>query len=302
MRKKWLLSIMGIFLAFTLAGCGSKTVATTSGGNISQQDYYNEMKKSSSGKQTLQQMILDKVMEKQYGSKVSKDKVDKQYNSYKKQYGSSFSSVLSQNDMTKASFKKNLRSNLLLEEAVKDNVKITNADLKKQWKTYQPKVTVQHILVAKKSTATDVINELNKDNSEKNFKALAKKYSTDTDTKNDAGKLPAFDSTDTSLDSSFKTAAFKLKTNEYTKTPVKSQYGYHVIRMINHPAKGTMKEHEATLKAQIYSKDMSNNTVLKNVISKVLKKGNVQIKDNDLKDVLSGYVGKSSTTTSSTSN
>ena len=43
------------------------------------------------------------------------------------------------------------------------------------------------------------------------------------------------------LDSSFKTAAFKLKTGEITTTPVKTQYGYHVIKMIKHPAKGTLK-------------------------------------------------------------
>lgn len=299
MRKKWLLPIMGVFLAFGLAGCG-KTVATTAGGSISQQDYYNEMKKSDSGKQTLQQMILDKVMEKQYGKKVSKAEVTKQFNSYKSQYGSSFKSVLSQNSMTESSFKKNLRSNLLLKEAVKDHDTITQKKLKKQWKSYEPKVTVQHILVAKKDTAQTVVDSLKKDPSEKNFKALAKKYSTDTSTKKDAGKLPAFDSTDTSLDSAFKKAAFKLKSGQYTTTPVKSQYGYHVIRMINNPGKGQMKDHTATLKSQIWDADMSNNTVLHNVISKVLKKGNVQIKDDDLKNVLSDYTGKGSSTSAAT--
>ncbi|MFD1317832.1 peptidylprolyl isomerase PrsA [Loigolactobacillus zhaoyuanensis] len=301
MRKKWLLSIVGVLLAVTLAGCGNKTVATTSGGNVTEDDYYNEMKTSSSGKQVLQQLILNKVLEKEYGDKVSKAKVTKQYNSYKSQYGSSFSSVLSQNDMTASSFKQNLRSNLLLEQAVKDNVKITDAQLKKQWKSYQPKVTVQHILVAKQDTADTIIAELKKDNSAANFKKLAKKYSTDTSTKSDAGKLPAFDSTDTSLDSTFKKAAFKLKTDEYTTTPVKTQYGYHVIRMIKNPGKGSMKSHEATLKSQIYTADMQDSTVLHNVIVKVLKKGNVQIKDDDLKDVLSGYTKATKASSSSAS-
>src|SRR5699024_11657387 len=56
------------------------------------------------------------------------------------------------------------------------------------------------------------------------------------------GKLSAFDSTDTSLDSTFKKAAFKLKTGEYTATPVKTQYGYHVILMLKNPGKGTRSE------------------------------------------------------------
>ena len=92
MKKKWLVAISGIVLTFGLAAC-SKTVATTSGGKITESEYYSSMKKTSSGKQVLQQMILNKVLEKEYGSKVSDKKVNEQYNTYKKQYGSSFDYV-----------------------------------------------------------------------------------------------------------------------------------------------------------------------------------------------------------------
>ena len=78
--KKVLLGFASIAMAFTLAACGSKTVATTSGGKITQDEYYSSLKDTSNGKQVLQEMIVNKVLEKQYGDKVTKKVVDKQYN------------------------------------------------------------------------------------------------------------------------------------------------------------------------------------------------------------------------------
>lgn len=292
-----------------LAACGSKAVATTSGGKITESAYYSSLKGTSSGKQVLQQMILNKVLEKQYGSKVSKSAVTKEYNSYKSQYGSSFSSVLSQNGMTTSQLKDEIRSNLLLKAAVKDHTTITTKDINKQWKKYQPKVQTAEILVSKKATAQSIIDQLNSASSAdrwKTFKKLAKSKSTDTTNKSTGGKVSAFDNTDSSLDSSYKKAAFALKTNEYTTSPVKTSSGYQVIYMIKNPGKGTKSQHIADLKEQIIETDMSNSTVLHNVVSKVLKKGNVSIKDNDLKNILDDYLTSSSsssttTTTSSSS-
>lgn len=288
--KKVLIGLASIAMAFTLAACGNKTVATTSGGKITQDEYYSSLKDTSSGKQVLQEMIVNKVLEKQYGDKVSKKTVTKQYNSYKDQYGSSFKSVLSSNGMTASGLKTQIRSNLLLKEAVKDLDKISNADLKKEWKSYQPKVTVAQILVSKKATAEKVIDQL-KDG--KSFSDLAKKYSTDSSSKNNGGKISAFDDTNTTLDSDFKTAAFKLDEGKYTTTPVKTEYGYQVIKMLKKPAKGNMSDHTKELKERIWTDDMSSSTKLRSVITKVLKKGNVTIKDNDLKDVLDDYLGSS---------
>lgn len=294
--KKWFIALAGVMLSLTLAACGSKTVATTSGGKITESQFYSSLKNTSSGKQVLQQMILNKVLEKQYGDSVKKSEVTKQYNAYKKQYGSSFSSVLSQSGMTASQLREQIRSNLLLKEAVKDNTTVTDAQLKKQFKSYEPKVTVSHILVSKKSTAENVIKQLK---AGKSFASLAKKYSTDSQTKKKGGKLDAFDNTDTSLDSSFKKAAFKLKTGQYTTTPVKTSYGYHVIKMDNNPGKGTYKQHEKELKAQIYDNRMNDSSTLKSVVSKVLKKGNVSIKDSQLQNVLADYLTTSSSKKSS---
>lgn len=283
-------------VALSTAACSNSgnnaTVASYKGGKITQQQYYDEMKKSQAGKSALANMIINRALEQQYGKYVSSKKVDKKYSNYKKQYGSQFSAVLQQNGMTASTFKQNLKTNLLSEAALKHINKISKKQEQQSWKNYQPKVTVQHILVAKKSTAESIIKQL-KDG--KSFKSLAKKYSLDTATKNKAGKLPAFDSTDNTLDSAFKTAAFKLKTGEVTESPVKSQSGYHVIKMISHPAKGKFADHKKAIDDEIYASMAQDQAVMKDVIATVLKNAGVSIKDNDLKDVLSAYVSTGAT-------
>ncbi len=295
--KKLLVATLGVLTTFSLAAC-SKTVATTSGGKITEQEYYDKMKETQSGKQVLQQMILDKVLEKDYGNKVSKSDVNKQYDKLKDEYGSSFSQALEQNSLTPSSLKEQIRSNLLLRQAVIANTKITNKMLKEQWKSYEPNITVAHILVSKESEANDVINKLKEDGSYDNFKKLAKEYSTDSSTKDDGGKLPSFNNTDTQLDSSFKKAAFKLKPGQFTETPVKTSYGYQVIYCIKNPGKGKMSDHIKELKSQIIDEKMNDSTALQKIVSKILKNGDVSIKDKDLENVLANYTSTNSTVNS----
>lgn len=285
-------------LALTTAACSQdKTVASYKGGKITQQDYYNKMKESQAGKSTLASMIIENTLEQQYGKKVSQKQVDRQYNTAKKQYGAQFEAILQQNGMTASSYKDSLKTQLLSEAALKDTKKISKKQEEKAYKSYQPKITVEHILVAKKETAQNIINQLNKGAS---FKQLAAKNSTDTATKNKSGKLPAFDSDESNLDASFKKAAFKLKKpGQVTQTPVKSQYGYHVIKLIKKQKKQPLSNPAMKKKIdnKIYQKMLQDQSTMQSVISTVLKKADVSIKDNDLKDVLAQYMSNSKTAT-----
>lgn len=287
-----------------LAACGNKAVATTSGGKITQDEYYSSMKSTSQGKAVLQQMILDKVLQKQYGKEVSKADVNKEYNSYKSQYGSSFSAVLEQQGLTEKSFKDQIKSRLLLQAAVRHYSTFSNSAINKQWKKYEPKVQTAEILVGSEDDANDIINQLNSasGNKYKKFKKLAKSKSTDSSNKSTGGIVPAFDNTSTSVDSAYKKAAFKLKTGEYTKEPVKTDNGYQVIYMVKHPAKGAKSAHISDLKTQIVEQNMNNQSFMEKVISKVLKKGNVSIKDKDLQNILSQYLNPSANSGATTSN
>lgn len=302
--KKLLAIIAGIAVMMPLAACGNKAVATTSGGKITQDEYYSSMKSTSQGKAVLQQMILDKVLQKQYGKEVSKADVNKEYNSYKSQYGSSFSAVLEQQGLTEKSFKDQIKSRLLLQAAVRHYSTFSNSAINKQWKKYEPKVQTAEILVGSEDDANDIINQLNSasGNKYKKFKKLAKSKSTDSSNKSTGGIVPAFDNTSTSVDSAYKKAAFKLKTGEYTKEPVKTDNGYQVIYMVKHPAKGAKSAHISDLKTQIVEQNMNNQSFMEKVISKVLKKGNVSIKDKDLQNILSQYLNPSANSGATTAN
>ena len=288
-QKKWAVGAAGILMSLSLVACGQndKTVVTTNGGKITQEQYYNKMKQTQQGKQELQQMILNKVLEHKYGDKVKKSEVNNQLKQYKSQYGSEFSAMLQQQGMTESQLKGSIRDNLLLKQAVLAKTSFTDKDLQKQFKSYEPKVTVKAITVKDKDTAQTVISELQNG---KKFDTLAKKYSTDDTTKNKGGLLPPFDNTSTSVDSKVKKAAFSLKNGQYTTEPVKTGAGYEVIEMVKHPSKGSWKDHKSELKDQLATSRMNNSTTLHNVVSKVLKDGDVHIEDKSLSNILSGYV------------
>ena len=104
-------------------------------------------------------------------------------------------------------------------------------------------------------------------------------------------ELAPFNQENKNLDSTFKNAAYKLKNGEYTSTPVKVTNGYEIIKMISHPAKGSFENNRAELTNNLYTKWAANSTVMRNVISQVLKDQNVKITDKDLKSALDQYKG-----------
>lgn len=301
--KKVILGATAVAGAMLLAACGDKTIATINGGDkITQEQYYSSMKGSASGKQVLSTMIINNSLKAQFGDKLSNKEVNKEYDAYKKEYGSQFSQQLSASGLTAESFKDNIRSQKLLGLAMNKYYPVTKKELDKQFENYQPKVTVRYILLKNsddgKKDATKVVDELNKaDDKQSAFINLAKKYSTDPSTADKGGLYTPFDNTDTNTDGEFKKAAFKLKKGEYTKEPVFSkQFGYFVIYMKsdnNKPSKMT-SEIKKELEKQINATNMGDQTKVSNVIKKVIKKADPQIKDNDLKNVLDVYLNPSS--------
>jgi peptidyl-prolyl cis-trans isomerase C len=84
-------------------------------------------------------------------------------------------------------------------------------------------VDARHILVKTQAEAEAIIDQLNHG---ANFAALAEKDSIDPGAKN-GGELGWF--TKDQMVPSFADAAFALQPGQYTKTPVQSQFGWHVI-------------------------------------------------------------------------
>lgn len=90
----------------------------------------------------------------------------------------------------------------------------------------EEEVNARHILVKTEEEATAIIVAL-KDNGD--FAALAKEKSTDTGSGANGGELGWFRKAD--MVGEFAEAAFKLKKGEISETPVKTQFGFHVIKL-----------------------------------------------------------------------
>jgi peptidyl-prolyl cis-trans isomerase C len=92
-------------------------------------------------------------------------------------------------------------------------------------KAGQDEVHARHILVKTEAEAKSIISEL--DNGA-DFAALAKKYSTDSGA-GSGGDLGYFGRGN--MVKEFADAAFALPQGQYTKTPVKTEFGWHVIKV-----------------------------------------------------------------------
>ena len=90
----------------------------------------------------------------------------------------------------------------------------------------EEEVHARHILVSTEDEAKALIAELKKGAA---FDKLAKEKSTDKASGAEGGDLGWFKKSD--MVKEFADAAFNLKKGELTETPVKTQFGYHVIKV-----------------------------------------------------------------------
>ncbi|KKD44093.1 peptidylprolyl isomerase [Listeria seeligeri] len=285
--KKIMISLITATLLI-LAGCGSSAVVKTDAGNITQDDLYEAMK-TTYGNEVVQQLTFEKILEDKYT--VTEKEVNAEYKKYEEQYGDSFESTLASSNLTKTSFKENIKYNLLVQKATEANMDVSDSTLKKYYKTWQPDITVRHILVDDEATAKEVQTKLK--NGEK-FTDLAKEYSTDTATSTNGGLLDPFGTGE--MDEAFEKAAYALEKTDDVSGIVKTSYGYHLIQLVKKTDKTTYAKDKAKVKeAYIQSQLTSENMTA--ALKKELKAANIDIKDSDLKDAFSDYTSTESTST-----
>jgi peptidyl-prolyl cis-trans isomerase C len=121
-----------------------------------------------------------------------------------------------------------------------------------QQKPAQDEVHARHILVKTEAEANSIIDQLNKG---ADFATLAKKYSTDPGAAS-GGDLGYFTRND--MVPAFAAAAFALKPGQYTKTPVKTEFGWHVILVLDRRTKPPPSFDEAR---QQLSRDLARDVV-----------------------------------------
>ena len=126
------------------------------------------------------------------------------------------------------------RRNLLINALFKDEAKThppSEAEMRKEYDQARAQIGdkeyhARHILVPTEAEAKSLIAKLK---GGAKFEDLAKKYSKDTGSASHGGDLDW--AAPSSYVPEFSAAMVKLKKGEFTTEPVKSQYGYHIIKL-----------------------------------------------------------------------
>jgi peptidyl-prolyl cis-trans isomerase C len=127
------------------------------------------------------------------------------------------------------SAKQSVLARIYVEKYIK-TIQISDAELQAEFNKMNTgnegkQYKARHILVEKEGDAKKIIAQLKKD--PKAFSALAKAKSTDKGSAINGGDLGFFDPQ--SMVPEFSAAVMQLQKGKFTTTPVKSQFGYHVI-------------------------------------------------------------------------
>jgi foldase protein PrsA len=196
---------------------------------------------------------------------VSDADVEKALNTIKKQYFSDtktkkfdqkkYTAALKAQNTTDARVRDQLKQKLLADKItakLTKSVTVTNAAIAAYYAKNKSQFAVpaerhvRHILVKTKAQADKLYQQLK--TSDKDFAALAKKYSTDTTSAVNGGDLKMIQKGQTVP--TFDAVAFKEPVDTVS-APVKSTYGYHLIEALGPVTPATTRKLDATLKASI---------------------------------------------------
>ena len=137
-----------------------------------------------------------------------------------------------------------------------------------------------------KATAEEVIKKL-KDGEK--FEELAKKYSTDTATAKNGGDLGFFSHGD--MVTEFDKAAYALKKGEYTKEPIKTTYGYHIILKVDEKEKPKLEKVKSTILETLAKEKLQNDaTLYYDALDGIRKDAGLKFEDSKLKKLYGKYV------------
>lgn len=174
----------------------------------------------------------------------------------------------------------NLYQKKLYDSVKLDNAKIKAAYDKNKSQFVQPAtVQARHILVQNEADAKSIINQLKSlkgDALKTKFSEIAQEKSIDTNSAQQGGALPEFGEGE--MVKPFADAAFSLKKGEITKTPVKTEFGYHVILKENAQAKKQLSFNEVKPKLENDYKMAEMQKLLAQKVQELSSKAKIEFK------------------------
>lgn len=309
--KKTLLTLGVFALAFTLVGCGKtptlkngeEIVAEVNGKKFTAEDLYEKLK-SQGGESTLVNMIdsfiLNEEVETDEDAKTYAESQIESYKSSYESYGKDFGEALTEagykdEDAFKESLIVEYKKQKITEDYIKEH--ITDAEIEKYYEdSIFGDIEAKHILIS--PDVTDDMTDEQKEEAEKKakeeaekiikkldkgekFEDLAKEFSDDKGTAKNGGKLTVKYG---EVVDEFWDATNKLKDKKYTKEPVKSEYGYHIIYRISGKNKPELKNVKEEIIEKLVDEKMKNDqTIQAEALIELRKKYDLKINDKDIK-------------------
>lgn len=223
--NKSIISFFAGLSMFASALSASSVYATVNGDQITNEDVSMVLRNPNISFETLPKESKNRLLNQLIDRKLLSQEAFKSSIKDSKEYKKALESI-----------KSNLAFELWMQKKIK-NIKITKNEKlsfykenKDKFKS-EDKLTASHILLKDEKTAKEVISILNKvKNKKAKFIELAKSKSTGPTGAN-GGSLGEFSAKQ--MVPAFSKAAMNLKIGSYTKSPVKTQFGYHVIYLEN---------------------------------------------------------------------
>ena len=313
MKKLVKVTVGAIAICLLVTGCGNNaelknnhTIVKTDEGSIKADTLYEKLR-DKYGIAMLVDLIDHQLFDEKYKTdNEEKETIDSQIEQMKSQYNNdqdAFEAAITQylgvededelRDMLSLEYKRNL--------AIEDYVKksITDDEIQKYYDDEViGDIKVRHILI-KPDTTDDMSTEEKQEAENKakkeaedlikqlddgaDFAKLAKKYSDDTGSASDGGLIDYFNRDD-NMDEAFLNASIDLEKGKYTKEPVKSSYGYHIILKVDQKSKPKLKKVKDDIIKTLADDKLNEDASLRyNALIAIREEAGIKFNDDSLK-------------------
>ncbi|HON42102.1 MAG TPA: peptidylprolyl isomerase, partial [Bacillota bacterium] len=238
-RKNELIPVIAVVAALAVVAIvwvvvtRATAVAIVNGQRITRREFVTRLEQVT-GEQVLSDLINEQLIgqaAKKAKVTVTSAEVEAEMEKLREQIGPSFDSVLAQYGMTVEDLRKNMELNLLVYKVSTKDITVSEDALKAHFEENksdydQPEmVKASHILVDTEEKAKEIQKKLAEG---ADFAELARSESTDPMSAAEGGDLGFF--ARGRMVPEFEKVAFSMSPGQ-TSGPVKSEYGYHIIRV-----------------------------------------------------------------------
>ena len=284
---------------------GTQPVAEIDGYTVTANDLYEDMKDVYSISSLLDKIdnkiLIEKYPETDEMNDELKQQAESYYSAYKQYYKMDKETFLSNNGFgSEKAFLEYLRLQYRRNKYAEDYIKTLISD-KEVEKYYKDKVygdiNTKHILVKVDSSASDEDKKkaedlakeiISKLNNGKSFDDVKEEYK-DQITYEELG----YKSYNANLESAYMEAMQKLENNSYSKEPVKTSYGYHVIYRIDQKEKPALEDvKEEIIDSLVSEKKSEDKNISYVALDKMREESGLKFSDTVLEKKYNTYMSQ----------